>query len=480
MKTKKFISSFLFSLMMVSVMLGGVSCTKPESGSSESSGTASSSAGETSSASGTDADGTTAAGPDIFVTTRPGETTVTTGAGSTSTTVKSKIDPYKNIPARLKGKTVKLLLWYAPTKEEKECWDAFTKKTGIKWKAYSSGTTHMYDTKLASMVNSQDGLDICVMSSSGFPIRITKNLVQPIDAGKFNMNDPAWSKDIMNMFKWGGKYYGVNIKGNWHSDPVLLYYNKTMFDSRGVKTPDKLWKEGNWNWDTFLATAQKMTYTSNGKNIYGFACAKQYLFMQSMGADFLKFSGSRIINNVNDPKVLKAWQFRADLVNRYKVDPGYKDYSFFSSGQCAMYGEINYGLGTNSWWKNMTDEWGFVPFPSPKGQKLILPSDEKVYSLVRGSENPEAAAYFLRWWLDPANTDMSKTFLNKECENMFNWLVDQPRSPIRSVGVVSHTNNFNNLTNALYTYPSDQTQWVLSTWGGRFDACIESVMNEMG
>jgi len=391
----------------------------------------------------------------------------------------SNKDPYANIPASLKGKQVKILLWYTPIKSEIAVMDDFKKKTGIDYKFTSTGGTDLYTTKLSSMIASGDSPDVVTMFSFAYPVLITKNLVQTIDAGKFDLSDPVWDKEQMDIFAWNNKYYGINIKGNFHADPYCVYYNKDIFASKGVKTPEQLRKEGNWNWDTMLKAAQDLTYETGGKKVWGYTSAKTYQFMLANNTDFVTFKDGKITNNLNDSKVLSGWQFLADTIHKYKVNPGWKDSAFFTSGQCAMYAEISYGMQKGSFLEGMKDGWSAVPFPGPKGADYVLPADAKVFSLAKGAKNPEAAAYFLRYWLDPANMDIAGSLIQKENKEVFDLLSNSKKKVMMSKGVISFSNEFNDVTNALYNHSSDQTKSVLDSINGMVNTSIKNVLNEM-
>jgi hypothetical protein len=45
---------------------------------------------------------------------------------------------------------------------------------------------------------------------------------------------------------------------------MMCYYNATMFEEYGVKTPKEYFLEGNWTWDTFLEVMIQMTKDTNG------------------------------------------------------------------------------------------------------------------------------------------------------------------------------------------------------------------------
>ena len=96
---------------------------------------------------------------------------------------------------------------------------------------------------------------------------ITKPLTEEGYA-KIAENHGTYYLDVLN-FK--GQSHGVMLPTN---GTYVCYYNRTLFDEFGVKTPKELWLEGNWNWDTFVQTMKDVTKDLDGDGVmdtYGMA-----------------------------------------------------------------------------------------------------------------------------------------------------------------------------------------------------------------
>lgn len=66
----------------------------------------------------------------------------------------------------------------------------------------------------------------------------------------------------------GGKLYGIPV----HTNNMVLYYNKAIFDKFGVPYP----KDG-MTWDQVLEIAQKLTVTDNGVRYTGFSTSANHM-----------------------------------------------------------------------------------------------------------------------------------------------------------------------------------------------------------
>lgn len=336
-------------------------------------------------------------------------------------------------PDYLRGTTVKMLIWYQIPDEEKALISKFEKETGIKVKYEASSEFVSEYTKLiATHIASGDGFDVCMIPKNRFP-QFTQDYLQPINEVKgkngklvFNENDSIWNKQISKAFTVNGKIYAVNIKNNWQYDYEGVFYNETMFKQRGVKTPGEYYAENNWNWNTFLDCAQKMTYSENGKNVYGYTeetVNYRYVWPMSAGVDYVTFDGSEYKNNLTDPRVVKALQFASDLTYKYKVMNPSLPHGIqeFAKGNAAMISTITYVMkksaATN--FAKMNDTLKVVPFPNETSDTNYMPVLIKGFGVMNNATNPEGAIYWIRYWQNPQNYDMSNMFINKNFEEMF-------------------------------------------------------------
>jgi ABC-type glycerol-3-phosphate transport system substrate-binding protein len=59
----------------------------------------------------------------------------------------------------------------------------------------------------------------------------------------------------MELMKYNGKHYGVTSG----AEPMVVFYNKTMFENNGIKTPTEYYKEGKWDWNALKEVGIKLT-----------------------------------------------------------------------------------------------------------------------------------------------------------------------------------------------------------------------------
>jgi multiple sugar transport system substrate-binding protein len=190
-------------------------------------------------------------------------------------------------------------------------------------------------------------------------------MIMPIDS--LIKKEPAKFMDqYYDGFKMKvkGKHYYLPM----HGGCVALFYNPTILKAAGIDSPPKTWNE-------LVEVAKKVTKPE--KNQYALTCTLQTEPATNMSYDIypLMFqAGAKIVdkNNkpiFNSPAGVKAVQFYADLVNKYKVSvPGAlsngekEKRGNFAAGNVAMMFEGPWGLSIQKG-LNPNKDFGITTMP---------------------------------------------------------------------------------------------------------------------
>ncbi len=132
-----------------------------------------------------------------------------------------------------------------------------------------------------------------------------------------------------------GKIYGLPRD----ISTMVTYYNEDLFRAAGLKTPKELAAEGNWNWDTLLESARKLTDATNQQYGLGFGNwwgpAWGY-FVNAAGGS--PFNAERTACALNSPEAVAGATFARQLYDENLVVPGDADgEALFSAGKVGMY-----------------------------------------------------------------------------------------------------------------------------------------------
>jgi multiple sugar transport system substrate-binding protein len=74
-----------------------------------------------------------------------------------------------------------------------------------------------------------------------------------------NLKPEEFYEGVLASATYEDKYYGVP----WIANPLMVYYNKDLFDEAGIAHPSPT---DNWTWDEFIAIAKQLTFTKKDVN----------------------------------------------------------------------------------------------------------------------------------------------------------------------------------------------------------------------
>lgn len=253
--------------------------------------------------------------------------------------------------------------------------------------------------KLINMVNAGETVDLAQAHDQNFPIYPAKKLVQDISQ-YVDVNDSFWNSSVTKAFTFGGVPYAVGVDAT----PVVIYYNKTLFENYSVKSPMDYYKEGNWNWDTFREAALAMTGDTDGDSVndtfgFGWWDSAYVQFLAANGITHVAYNEDGTIgSNYMSPAATETMTFLQDAFVKDKyIDASQTgDYfiNLFKSGKLAMTCEY----GFNGFEAYACDyEIGWAPIPTgPSGSKLQGGGGMSGWSIPITSTNGDGAAAFMR------------------------------------------------------------------------------------
>lgn len=315
-------------------------------------------------------------------------------------------DPYAGIE-KYKGTTVKFATWidHEQTEAAKVFRD-FEEKYGIKVElVYCS--QNKYVEELLAHISAGNAPDVFV-DGANFPY--TLNIAQDFSVTGVDLNEPIWSQAYINSCSVGDKVYGVNtINSVWASQYGILY-NRELMEANGIKTPAEYYEEGNWTWETMKYVMQQVD--ALGEEYYGGSIPDIIDLIGSMGVGPVSYDykTGTFTNNITDPRVVKACQYYAELqkegllVNQEK----------FSSGKVGLIIKDPYAIKRTGYYRGMDGldlDYTYMPNPD-ENTEAVFAGNVRCYGIVKGAKNPEAAGYFLRYFLDAANYDVEDTFVS--------------------------------------------------------------------
>src|SRR5690606_21200082 len=103
----------------------------------------------------------------------------------------------------------------------------------------------------------------------------------------------------------------------------ILFYNATMFQEAGLRTPMEMAEAGEWNWDTYLDAALQLTKGEGADKVFGtstyFNNTSRYVWIHSNGGAILNEDRTACV--ISSPETVQALQFQLDILRTHKVAP---------------------------------------------------------------------------------------------------------------------------------------------------------------
>lgn len=413
------------------------------------------------------------------------KTNSTANKGTSSTKVvtgktKFEANPYSDIPAELKGTTVKVLLWRTPEATDTALATAFEKKTGIKVKYISvPNDNSSYSTKLATLVSSKESPDVVCMGATSFP-SFAISYLEPLDKEVFRLEDPFWNKAYMNAYSINGRNYALSSYGTWYCDDTayVTYYNPAALKKNGIETtPYQIWKANKsaWTVDKMVELARKFKAkndTYHGISYQSNTIANPYLL--AAGGEFVKYNGKKFSSNLSNSTVLNMSMKLADWYTEGLIE-GW-DSEGVGKGTVAFFDAIAYGMYKDAnWFTIPTSQVECVPVAGTH-----TPANPKVWGIPKNATNAQGGAYFLRFFLDPNSFketsfgSFENTFASKQMHEVFAYINSSstPKTVNYTRGLLDFydTGAYGTFTNALSSTTSANIKTSLDSFGRTMDA----------
>ena len=183
----------------------------------------------------------------------------------------------------------------------------------IEWKG-----TYNQNGILAS-IHSGDHPDL-IFQSNQFPAISNVGLTAELTDAEYEKLAAICGNVYLDMLKYKGKATGFVYP--W-TGTYMCYYNKTMFENYGVKTPKEYFMEGTWNWENFTKCAVEMTkdIDSDGDiDTYGVNNDSMYALVNTWKQD----ETGKLISTIDEPWIQDYIRLKYDMYTVKKIvqNPG--------------------------------------------------------------------------------------------------------------------------------------------------------------
>jgi multiple sugar transport system substrate-binding protein len=271
---------------------------------------------------------------------------------------------------------------------------------GVKVRITTSMGDQGYDAKLLTLIAGKLAPDVFHVTQGNFPFYANKGMLLELDDliaadRAFDVNELL--PRVVDAMRWQGNKL-VGLPSDF--SPVVICYNKDLFDKAGVPYP-----HDDWTWDEFLDAAKKLTRDVNGdgrKDVYGFVNPDAYnrwpAWVWMNGGDVFNADASRC--TMDTPEAIGGMKFYADLSQAHGVAPtaseamGQLAIPQFMSQRVAMIADARYAYKNFTRGKGLPFRWDVAHMPRGKerattfiwGGNCILkdtPHPKEAYEFVK-------------------------------------------------------------------------------------------------
>jgi multiple sugar transport system substrate-binding protein len=216
-----------------------------------------------------------------------------------------------------------------------------------------------YFTKLQTLIAGGTAPDVFELNYENFVSYAAKGVLAdltPLAAAQSGFAERFYPR-AYQAFSRDGKQYGLPQSFS----NVVLFYNKDLFDAKGVAYPT-----ADWTWREELAAAQQLTDPAAG--VWGEYSPVQfwefYKTAAQSGCSVLGADGTTV--TINQPGCVESLTWMVDKINTYKVAPtdadmaGVSDGDLFKQGKIAM---LRTGIWMFSSFKDAPFAWDIALEP---------------------------------------------------------------------------------------------------------------------
>ena len=270
-----------------------------------------------------------------------------------------------------------------------------------------------YYTRLLTQIAAGDAPDIMQIGDDAVPMFVSKGGFLPLDdfiSGSYPLDTSIYLPGTLSP----GQYQGVQYFLPKDFSPLAVYYNKKIFDENNLPYPTD-----DWTCEEFLATAQALTKDVDGDgvtDVWGVQLPANWTsgfeyWVAAAGGRLISEDGTSYVGYMDSPETIQAVQFFADLYNTYKVAPPPADFNLwaggnpeFDSGKAAM--RLFGRWPQTGLLSNPNVDLGTVEVPAcPNKANVLFWAGFGIFS---GSENPEAAWRFLKYYVGAEGSEVWK------------------------------------------------------------------------
>ncbi|WP_340027815.1 sugar ABC transporter substrate-binding protein [Paenibacillus sp. FSL H7-0940] len=247
------------------------------------------------------------------------------------------------------------------------------------------------------------------------------------DDAQFKLDD--YIPSTLDLFRDGDELLGLPFS----TPPVVMFYNKTLFDKAGLTDPNTLATQGQWTWEQFEESAKAITSKDATNRVYGanffrdwktWAVLSSYSWSNGSGP----FDEDMTTFTWNDAYGVQTFELLERMMFTDESHPKAGEQVSFDAGNVGMFFD-NYSYVSKA--REITDfEWSIAPMPS--GSQGSVPMlGQAGYAMFNDSKHPEETKKLLKYFASEQGIQATATYFVPPRTSVLNSdaFILQPNNP---------------------------------------------------
>lgn len=288
-----------------------------------------------------------------------------------------------------------------------------------------------YQQKISVLAAGRELPDVAWVAERMVPQFISNGILEDVSGFKddemFKMED--YIPSTLDLFRKDDQLLGLPFS----TPPVVMFYNKTLFDQASLTDPNTMAKEGKWTWEEFEKAAKSIANLDAQNRVYGanffrdwktWAILSSYSWSHGSGPfnkEMTKFTW-------NDPTGVATFRMLERMMFEDGSHPKAGEQVAFDAGNVGMFFDV-YSYVSKA--REVTNfEWSIAPMPAgPEGSVPML--GQAGYVLFKDSKHPEEAKLLLKHFASQEGIKATSTFFVPPRESVLSSdeFINQPNNP---------------------------------------------------
>ena len=260
---------------------------------------------------------------------------------------------------------------------------------GGKIRFVQTSLKNKYNT-LSAMLLAGDEVDMFEYEQDSFPQSVLNQQFQALDPyfRSMGLNYDIWEnmEDIIDSLEYRGEHYVIPYS---FSNPVVMTYSRKLIRDYGLDDPYELYKNDQWNWNTFMNIAETYHQKTGKPAVRGDLGNS---LIHSSGYRLIDYKNGRLISNINHAPLRYAELFMQEIGRKSLYSTTWSD---FYTTDTLFFVNNSWTLGTSNV-NNSGMDLMVVPVPKDpevEGNYIVCDLDAKM--LVKNSTKGDAVATYI-------------------------------------------------------------------------------------